>query len=164
MAIQGRDQLKGYFEKGDKPTEEEFANLIDSCYNKDEDVIGIYIPETQPIVTTGTITLNCDNEKELLFEPRLNVGTLPINVNFEIVLSNDSNAILISMTCSLAGTRTITFPSNFLCSNASSLGVWDNALKTLELSAGTADIIEFQMLYYASTDNWLLKVSEIPLT
>lgn len=33
MAQEGRAQLKTYFEKGDKPTEQQFANLIDSCIN-----------------------------------------------------------------------------------------------------------------------------------
>lgn len=33
MATQTSDYLKGKFEKGDLPTQEDFADLIDSCYN-----------------------------------------------------------------------------------------------------------------------------------
>jgi hypothetical protein len=33
MAIQTSEELKSKFEKGDLPTQEDFADLIDSCYN-----------------------------------------------------------------------------------------------------------------------------------
>jgi hypothetical protein len=33
MAIQASEELKSKFEKGDLPTQEDFADLIDSCYN-----------------------------------------------------------------------------------------------------------------------------------
>lgn len=33
MATQTSDYLKGKFEKGDLPTQEDFTDLIDSCYN-----------------------------------------------------------------------------------------------------------------------------------
>jgi len=37
MATQDRNTLKNYFNTGDRPTEQEFANLIDSTVNIDED-------------------------------------------------------------------------------------------------------------------------------
>lgn len=37
MAQEGRAQLKTYFETGDKPTQAQFANLIDSCVNITDD-------------------------------------------------------------------------------------------------------------------------------
>lgn len=37
MAQEGRTQLKTYFETGDKPTQVEFANKIDSSYNLVDD-------------------------------------------------------------------------------------------------------------------------------
>ena len=33
MARQTNEYLKGKFEKGDLPTQEDFSDLIDSCYN-----------------------------------------------------------------------------------------------------------------------------------
>ena len=33
MSIQSKTTLKSYFNTGDKPTEAQFADLIDSCYN-----------------------------------------------------------------------------------------------------------------------------------
>lgn len=33
MSIQTKTTLKSYFETGDKPTQAQFADLIDSCYN-----------------------------------------------------------------------------------------------------------------------------------
>lgn len=41
MAQQDRNTLKQYFETGKKPTEQEYANLIDSAVNNDEDKASI---------------------------------------------------------------------------------------------------------------------------
>ena len=38
MANQTRDILKSWFETGDKPTQQQFADLIDSCTNKSDDL------------------------------------------------------------------------------------------------------------------------------
>ena len=37
MAVVGKDTLKGYFERGDRPNEEQFVDFIDSMYNKQDD-------------------------------------------------------------------------------------------------------------------------------
>lgn len=48
MAIKSRNTLKSYFETGDKPTQDEYGDLIDSMVHPDEDVtlfgVGIYNP------------------------------------------------------------------------------------------------------------------------
>lgn len=39
MSQQNRTTLKTYFETGDKPTESQFSNLVDSCFNLVDDII-----------------------------------------------------------------------------------------------------------------------------
>ena len=39
MASQTKDILKSYFETGDKPTQQQFADLIDSMFNKTDDML-----------------------------------------------------------------------------------------------------------------------------
>jgi len=43
---QTRGILKGYFETGDKPTEQEYIDLIDSCLNKTDDSFITTIPDS----------------------------------------------------------------------------------------------------------------------
>lgn len=42
---QTRETLKSYFETGDKPTEQEYQDLIDSCYNKLDDNLTPELPD-----------------------------------------------------------------------------------------------------------------------
>lgn len=42
---QTRETLKSYFETGDKPTEQEYQDLIDSCYNKLDDNLNLDLPD-----------------------------------------------------------------------------------------------------------------------
>jgi hypothetical protein len=42
MSEQSRTTLKTYFNTGDKPTEAQFENLIDSCVNKTDDTYAAY--------------------------------------------------------------------------------------------------------------------------
>ena len=124
----------------------------------------IYEPSTEPNVVTGTpntLTLNMDSYRQAMFEPRLSVATRTINVNFDLVISNQTNGKLLSVVLSLTGTITIDMPSDVLVSNASSIGTWDDVAKELELATGTDDIIELQFLRDKTASKWLLKVSEV---
>ena len=47
MAARTRAQLKAYFENGDKPTQAEFADLIDSFPNLTDDTIGLVSCKTR---------------------------------------------------------------------------------------------------------------------
>jgi hypothetical protein len=40
MAYQSKENIKSKFEKGDLPSQEDFENLIDSCYNAVEGYSG----------------------------------------------------------------------------------------------------------------------------
>lgn len=233
MAQEGRTQLKTYFETDDAPTEDQFANLIDSGFNITDDtsdnisegstnlfitaarvlasVIGelsgiivnsailatdtikaslgklqgqingnitsistldstkeniIYIPSSEPEIVTGTpneLTIDMDSVRQSMFEPRLSTGTRSINVDFDLTITNDTNALLLSCLFSLTGTRIISFESDVLVSNASSIGTWDDTGKELTLTTGTDDIIEFQFLRDRTASTWLLKVAEVAL-
>ena len=121
-------------------------------------------PSTQPAVVTGTpntLTIDLNSRKQGLFEPRLSVGTLSINLDFDLVINNKANADLASIVLSLTGTRIITFESDVLVSNASTLGTW--ASPDLTITAGTDDLIEFQFLRYKTSSKWLLKVGEVSI-
>lgn len=163
MAQLDRDTLKTYFETGDFPTESNFIDFIDSVLNFDDDgtpvydISGlepkIYIPTPQPSISAGDLTLDIDSNRQAMFEPDA------INEDFNFVISNDTNALLLSCVLSLTGTRIITFESDVLVSNASSIGTW--AAPNLTLTAGTDDLIEFQLLRYSTSSKWILKVGEV---
>lgn len=183
MSEQTRTVLKTYFETGDTPTEAQFIDLIDSLLNltdDDSDDLSegstnlfyttaraalkeqiIYIPTTQPAIATDTLTTDLASYRQAIFEPRLSVGTRTINIDFNWLITNDTNNLLFAATLSLTGTIVITFESDVLCSNASSIGVWDSGTHELTLATGTDDIIEFQFLKDSTSGNWLLKVSEV---
>lgn len=58
MAVVNKTTLKSYFEKGDKPTQSQFANFVDSAYTKDESVPvdAISIGENELTSSSGTLT------------------------------------------------------------------------------------------------------------
>ena len=163
MAQLDREALKAYFEAGDFPTEAQFADFIDSVLNFVDDTTNfeeqIYIPTTQPSISVGNLTLDMLSNRQAMFEGRLSVGTLTINSDFNFIISNDTNALLLSCVLSLTGTRIITFEADILVSNASSIGTW--AAPDLTLTAGTDDLIEFQLLRYSTSSKWILKVGEV---
>lgn len=47
---QNRETLKSYFQTGDKPTEQEYKDLIDSCYNKLDDSLTTDLPDATTTV------------------------------------------------------------------------------------------------------------------
>jgi hypothetical protein len=171
MALLTRAQLKALWVQGYKPTESNYDDVWDSFSNLSDDGYSepkIYIPSTQPDLTLGTpntLVLDIDSNRQAMFEPQKETGvTQSIDVDFTLSFLNSSSALLISTVFQLSGTRTITMPLDVLVSNASSIGTWiGGGTQTLELSTGTADIIELQFLRYLTTSKWLLKVSEIAI-
>lgn len=72
MAIVSKDKLKSYFERGDRPNEEQFINLIDSMYSKQDD----HDFTANTIVSTGgTTILTCKEDGG-------HMGTLYVNTLF----------------------------------------------------------------------------------
>ena len=129
-----------------------------------QDVIGgIFRPAVEPALVGGVLTLNGAGNTQILFEPRKTAGDAVIDVNFTHVFEEVASANLMSEVLKLTGTRIITMPANVEVSNPSTLGVWDDGAKTLTMSAGVADKIEFQYLWYKTDSVWLLKVSEVAL-
>lgn len=123
-----------------------------------------YEPLAEPVIVTGTpntLTIDMQSNKNALFEPRLSSGTRSINVDFDLIISNDSNGRLLSIILSLTGTRTIQFDSDVLCSNPSTLGIWNSGTQELQLVLGTNDIVEFQLIRDKTGSKWILKVSEV---
>lgn len=117
--------------------------------------ISIYIPDTQPTIVSGTpntLTLDCNNRQQCKFDPLSTISS-----DFTVALSNATYAEVIHLTAAYTGTRIITFPASFKCSNPSTIGDWTGTVLTL--SAGTADIIEMSIMKNGS--NYLLIVGEV---
>ena len=160
MARTTRDILKTYFETGDKPSEVEFAELIDSFLSfEDDGDPRTYRPTTEPSITATVLTIDCNSRSEVIVEPT----PRPETSNFSIVFSNVTNTDVVQVVLQLTGTIIITMPSNVKVSIPSSIGVWDNILKTLTMSAGTADEIGLNFLWNKSGLFWDLAVGEVAL-
>lgn len=151
--VLSRAALKALWIQGYMPLEADYVNLFDSFMALIDD-----LSPKNPVISGGTLTLDCLSQFQILFEPLESVGVLPIDIDFTVAITNATNAKLISMILTLTGTRIITFPADVLVSIPSSIGVW--SAPNLTLSAGTNDIIEIQMLRYTQSSNWLLKVAE----
>jgi len=126
----------------------------------------IYEPTTEPAVVTGTpneLTLNLNNAKQAIFEPRLSVGTYTINIDFDVLLINDSNGLLFSVFFRLTGTRIISFESDVKVSIPSTIGSWDGIGKELTISAGTDDDILFVFQRNKTGSFWDLSVNEVSI-
>jgi hypothetical protein len=128
-----------------------------------------HIPSTQPSISTGTITLDCNDNEQAMFEPRESVGTLTITSNYALALSNATNVKIISKIIRVTGTITVTFTTTGsyefqMPAVPSSITSWVDATKILTITAGTADIIEMSMLRYSSPtlDTFLVKIAEVP--
>lgn len=123
----------------------------------------IHIPSTQPALSGSDLTLNMASNRQAIFEPRKSVADLTIDSDFNFIIDNDTNAIILVCTLSLTDTRIITFESDVFVSNASSIGAWDDGTKKLTLAAGTDDLIEFNLLRYNTSSKWRLVVGEVDL-
>lgn len=126
----------------------------------------IYEPTTEPSIVTGTpntLTLDLNNARQAIFEPRLSSGTRSINVDFTLALSNAGNGRYFDMTLSLSGTRIISLPSDFRVSVPSTIGTYDgvSSPRTLTLACGTDDVIIMIAKYIKTEAVWDLSVNEI---
>jgi hypothetical protein len=125
------------------------------------DTFTLYRPSTEPVISASTLTLDLGGSAQGAFEPRTSVGTRIISSNFTLAFSNVATTDLISAVFSFTGTVIITMPADVEVSNPSSIGSWDSGLGELTITAGTADVIEFQFIWDATEAIWLLKVSEV---
>ena len=151
--VLSRAALKALWIQGYKPLEADYENLFDSFMALFDD-----LNPKNPVISGGTLTLDCLSQFQILFEPLESAGVLPIDIDFTVALVNATNAKLISMILTLTGTRTITFPADVIVSIPSRIGVW--VAPNLILTTVTDDIIEIQLLRYTQSSKWLLKVAE----
>lgn len=118
-------------------------------------------PETQPVISSGTLTLNAGGASQMMLEPLKATGTPLIDVDFTIAITNDTDVQMLSVMLNISGTRVITFPANVMASVLSSISTWDAANNQLTIEAGTNDYVELQLLKYKQQDVYILKVSEV---
>ncbi len=172
MSQVNRETLKSYFNTGDFPTEAQFTDFIDSVLNFVNDGTPsetleeiIQRPSTQPAIVTGTpniLTIDLNDRKQGLFEPRKSVEILGIDIDFNYAIDNDSNGDLISSPLTLTGTRIITFESKVVSSpTPSTISTWDDSTQKLTITAGTDDLVELNFLRYKSSNKWSLMVGEV---
>ena len=145
MAEQSRNQLKGYFQTGDIPKEEECAHLIDSGINKKDDEIKIdkvsknmgigfntdlnLMPQSK-LDVYGNITIgtsyagnNASPENGMLVEGNVGIGVTSANEKLEI-----GGGLKIGNTADGAQTGTLRFHNGDL------QGCTDQGWKSLTLS------------------------------
>ena len=141
------------------------TNITTTNLQSDKEQIDLkaitYKPATQPVITAGTLTLNCANYYNCKFESRTSTGTRLISGNFTYAFSNAANTDFICDILRITGGIVITFPSDVVCSNASQKGTWNTTAHTLTLAGLTDNIIEVHLMWDASDSLWLLKVSEV---
>lgn len=75
MAIKTVNELKSYFETGDRPTEEQFSDLIDSLYHKNG---GLLVASSTYVPETGVFTITFSDASEVTF-------TIPVNIGIDFV-------------------------------------------------------------------------------
>ncbi|CAL2093342.1 hypothetical protein [Tenacibaculum sp. 190524A05c] len=69
---QSKAVLKSYFETGDRPTQEQFENLIDSFVHED-DITKIYVSSVERNEATGDSVIRLSNGSKLLIQNPANV-------------------------------------------------------------------------------------------
>ena len=69
---QSKAVLKSYFETGDRPTQEQFENLIDSFVHED-DITKIYVSSVERNEATGDSVIKLSNGSKLLIQNPANV-------------------------------------------------------------------------------------------
>jgi len=74
MAQKNRTTLKSYFNTGDKPTEQQFGDLIDSCFNLEDDV------ELLPQRSLLKSMITSLNEGDNLIDPQIMTGSVIADV------------------------------------------------------------------------------------
>ena len=157
MAASTRAALKALWITGYKPTQTDYENLFDSFFALLDDS-QIFRPATEPAVASTILTLDCENNNSCIFEPT----PRPIVANFSFAaFSNITGTDVIQVNLNLTGTLVISFGSNIQVSNPSSLGTWDDVLKELTITAGTADEIEFNFLWHKAAAVWVLSIGEV---
>jgi hypothetical protein len=80
MAVQNRTTLKTYFETGDKPTEAQFIDLIDSLLSRGDDISTV-----TKLLSAGSETLIDSTE----FSPTLNAEPITI-----MIFNNSTGEVL----------------------------------------------------------------------
>ena len=137
------------------------GTVIDQKYNLRDLTPKRPATETEMVVS-GEIELDCMNVPQVVLEPRYATGSRTITEDFDLSIFNKTNTVSLTATFSLTGTRVITMADgDVTVSNPSSIGTWTPGADTLQLDAGTDDIIEFSFLYDATSDVWDLKVGEV---
>lgn len=94
MAAQGRTTLKSYFETGDKPTESQFADLIDSSLNLVDDA---NIKTSSLIIPSAEVLQLFTTPKILVPDPGVGKVIIPLSITFFMVFNSvpyDTNTSL----------------------------------------------------------------------
>jgi hypothetical protein len=106
-----------------------------------------------------TITINVSDEAILDFSGRTQRSFyIPaVDQDTDILLTNDTNALVFNAFLLVTGTRGVIFPSDFFCGDESE---WNDLTKTLTLVGVVDTVFEISCTKITTTGNWYLKFKE----
>lgn len=146
MGVKTKTELNNLLQTGYKINESDYQDLVDTFI--------IYEPDTQPVVDTGVVLLDCNNVRQAIFRPRLSSGARTINTNFTQNFSNDSGIAVIQCQYVFTGTIIITMEIGkvqVVEETLPSIYSWDSGLEQLTINAGTDDKVELN--YFRDPDD-----------
>lgn len=122
----------------------------------------IYQPSAQPQIVLGTpneLNIDLGGYTQGDYEPRLDGLTQAINVDFDLILDNETGVLTFAVFFRFSGTRIITMPVNVKVSVPSSIGTW--VAPNLTLTTGTDD--DILMVFHRNKTGgfWDLSVNEV---
>lgn len=145
MSIQNRLTLKSYFETGDKPTQSNFVDLMDSVVLKSE-----FIPIDQ--VTYGLLALVADGSNNITWDVTAGGNaTVTLTANCTLIINNaePGQQLLLVVKQDATGGRTLTLPAN------SKVGYGGAGVISLSPGANAEDILSCVMVS-ATHSRWLI--------
>lgn len=108
----------------------------------------IYEPGTQPVISSGDLTIDPANYMQSLFRPRLSSDTRAINTGFNLFFTNYGDSRVIHLQFVFTGTIPIQLESSVEVNENELPTGWtyDSGLNTLTFEAGTNDKVELSGL------------------
>ncbi|OSZ79260.1 hypothetical protein CAP35_13685 [Chitinophagaceae bacterium IBVUCB1] len=147
MAVKTRTDLKTYFQTGDKPTEAQFVDLLDSVWLK-----GDYIPISQ--VTYGELALTPSPANVVTFDASAGGNaavTLTANSTLAITNALPGQQLLLRVKQDGTGGRTLGLPAG------AKVGYGGAGAITLSAAANAEDIVTF---YCVSSTSFRVLVNQ----
>ena len=118
-----------------------------------------YVDNNSGSLTQTTITINGSDEAILDFNgvSQRSFYIPAVDQDTDILLTNDTNALVFNAFLLVTGTRGVIFPSDFFCGDESE---WNDLTKTLTLVGVVDTVFEISCTKITTTGNWYIKFKE----